>query len=88
MYGIIPHKRCNGRLKIDVLIPCFPYPFGMEWTTMTVSPHSNVNMNDESTIKIFRHRSIATAGGGAKTTNDEKVLEIKIDGFIIASFCA
>jgi len=58
---------------------------GQQWTA---SLHSNVNMNDERTIKIFRHRSIATAGGGAKTTNDEKVLEIKIDGFIIASFCA
>lgn len=55
---------------------------------MTASLYSNVNMNDESTIKIFRHRSIATAGGGAKATNDEKVLEIKIDGFIIAFFCA
>jgi hypothetical protein len=55
---------------------------------MKASLHSNVNMNDERTIKIFRHRNTATAGGGAKTTNDKKLLEIKIDGFIIAFFCA
>jgi hypothetical protein len=60
----------------------------MEWMTMKASLLSNINMNDECTIKIFRHRSTATAGGRAKTTNDKKGLEIKIDGFIIAFFCA
>lgn len=45
--SVLPHTRYNVALKAGAYNPCFPYPFGMERTTMKASLHTNVNMNDE-----------------------------------------